>query len=199
MLLDIAILTGEVMLSSLEGRMADFNVGADLVLNAEGGYSNNPADPGGETYCGIARNYWPNWGGWSYVDEQKKKGEIEWNTKFPALNQQVREFYKTNFWEPSGLSAIKYQEVANSIFDLAVNLGNQRAVSKVQMMLNQRWNQALKVDGKMGPNTINVLNALDSAQVNNSIYKLRVNHYMKNAKPEFLKGLIARSLDFLVG
>ena len=32
-------------------------------MQSEGGYVNNPKDPGGETYMGISRNNYPHWQG----------------------------------------------------------------------------------------------------------------------------------------
>ena len=49
--------------------MAIFNSAFQITMGNEGGYANNPADSGGETYKGIAKNYWPNWEGWTAVDQ----------------------------------------------------------------------------------------------------------------------------------
>ena len=52
--------------------MANFQQAFQHTAAAEGGYSNNPKDKGGETYRGIARKYWPDWAGWIIVDEYKR-------------------------------------------------------------------------------------------------------------------------------
>ena len=41
----------------------------DIVFKAEGFYSNDIDDSGGETLYGIARNKNPKWLGWKIVDE----------------------------------------------------------------------------------------------------------------------------------
>ena len=46
----------------------------------EGGYANNKADLGGETYAGISRKYHPKWSGWAIVDELKKYGTVTVDT-----------------------------------------------------------------------------------------------------------------------
>ena len=48
--------------------MAKFQIAEAITGRNEGGYANNSADTGGETYAGIARNYWPKWQGWKYID-----------------------------------------------------------------------------------------------------------------------------------
>ncbi len=40
--------------------MSDFQIAVNLVLNHEGGYVNNPSDPGGETNFGIAKRWHPD-------------------------------------------------------------------------------------------------------------------------------------------
>jgi lysozyme family protein len=183
--------------------MADFAIGIELVVHNEGGYwkgfSSTFKDPGGETYMGIARNFHPDWKGWVLIDKEKEKGEIPWQKKFDYLRKDVEAFYLEEFWNPLNLSEVNDQSIANSIFDLAVNLGAGRAVGMVQMMLNQRWGQFLMVDTNLGPKTLEVLNRLKPVELNNSIFKMRVRHHMKAAKPEILKPLIERSLTYLVG
>ncbi len=43
-------------------------------LEFEGGYANDPADRGGETFRGISRKNWPRWSGWDLIDQVKRKG-----------------------------------------------------------------------------------------------------------------------------
>ena len=47
--------------------MANFNQAFKKVMSAEGGYVNDPDDPGGETYKGVARKMNPRWSGWAIV------------------------------------------------------------------------------------------------------------------------------------
>ncbi len=53
--------------------MADFDIAYRLTMKHEGGYANNKADRGGETYRGIARKFWSGWIGWPLVDDAKKQ------------------------------------------------------------------------------------------------------------------------------
>lgn len=55
--------------------MADFDQAHKFVERREGFYSNDPADPGGETLYGIARTRHPNWGGWETWDQNRVKRE----------------------------------------------------------------------------------------------------------------------------
>ena len=53
--------------------MAEFDISFQKVLSYEGGYVNDPDDPGGETYKGIARKMNSKWDGWVLVDLLKQK------------------------------------------------------------------------------------------------------------------------------
>jgi len=151
--------------------MADFNTAHKKVMGNEGGYGNNPADAGGETYKGIARKFWPQWGGWKYVDgvkacvvSQPEYGTVEYhgwaghlNAQLASLNQLqqlVLDFYRANFWDKYRLSEVNDQAVAAWIYDHAVNGGGRGAM----------WVQeavGVAADGVIGPQTIRAINAAD--------------------------------------
>jgi lysozyme family protein len=83
--------------------MADFNIADKLRQQNEGGYANNKADNGGETFRGIARKFWGSWKGWSIIDGIKKQygTTAAIINKYASGNAVLRgyelEFYKTNF------------------------------------------------------------------------------------------------------
>ncbi len=52
----------------------DFQKALAHTLEFEGGYANDPADSGGETFRGISRRNWPQWEGWPLIDQAKVKG-----------------------------------------------------------------------------------------------------------------------------
>lgn len=58
--------------------MADFDSAYAPLKQLEGGWCHNPDDKGGETYAGIARNFFPAWPGWAVVDAAKS------HPSFPA-------------------------------------------------------------------------------------------------------------------
>lgn len=118
--------------------MANFDEAFKLTLHFEGKYVNDPADLGGETYCGISRIFHPNWIGWTDVDTSKKK-----NNNFPkcldfikSLNSSVKNFYYYNFWNSFLGDKLSNQKLANKLFDISVNMGVNRAVKFLQTSLN---------------------------------------------------------------
>ncbi len=82
-----------------------FNRALDFLLKKEGGYVNNPKDPGGETKYGISKRSYPS------VD-----------IKNLSL-QQASDIYYKDYWLTSGANTIKNQRVATFIFVTGVNTG----------------------------------------------------------------------------
>lgn len=151
--------------------MAEFKIAHDETMGNEGGYANNPADAGGETYKGIARNYWGTWQGWAIIDRAKsaitKQPAYGTNSYWPwaqhvnkslaaltRLQELVMQFYKVNFWDKYRCGEIDNQRVANWLYDHAVN-GGARGAQWIQEALG------LIVDGDIGPKSLAAINAAD--------------------------------------
>lgn len=106
------------------------------VLKAEGLYSNDIRDSGGETYKGIARKMNPNWKGWLIIDKCKKeKNFLELLEKNTELQNLVSDFYYKEFWVKIGGEKIKNGEVSSQMFDTAVNMGCSAAIKFAEKSL----------------------------------------------------------------
>lgn len=138
--------------------MADFTKALAFVLQNEGGYSDDPGDSGGETYCGISRNSFPAWAGWPIVESEKADrdfpGCLSANA---ALNAHVAEFYRQNFWAPIRGDQIADQALATQLFDTCVNSGVGEGVKLLQRALR------VTADGRFGPATAAALAAANPA------------------------------------
>ncbi len=136
--------------------MAKFDEAFEATLAAEGDYVNDPKDPGGETYKGIARTRNPKWPGWVNVDVLKTKSNFPYNlNSSEELQLQVRELYEVNYWHKISGDEIENQDIAESIFDFAVNAGPRTSAKLAQITV------AAKADGVIGPNTLTKINAED--------------------------------------
>ena len=155
--------------------MADFLIAHKETMGDEGGYANNPADHGGETYKGIARKFWGSWRGWQVVDSYKAKfptrpaygsdAYTAWvrhlNTALAGnadLQQLVVAFYQANFWNANCLSEINDQSVATWLYNHIVN-GGARGVQWMQSAIG------VPTDGSIGPKTIAAINAANPAAI----------------------------------
>ena len=168
--------------------MAEFESALHRTLEHEGGYSNNPNDPGGETYCGISRNAWPDWQGWELIDKEQ--------TDSPEMSLHVSNFYFDLFWKPLRCYELDRQEIASYLFDFAVNSGHVSAVRALQHALNS-CGARLVVDGKIGSATIAAANSTALSLTEFRVQ--RVLHYIQTIQDRpasymFARGWIRRAL-----
>ena len=193
--------------------MGDFEKAYRRTMKNEGGtfgYSNNPKDPGGETVMGISRVNWPQWPGWTYVDQAKSGSTFPHNlgyyTEIPRL---VRIFYKQHFWDVMNLDQLENQLVAEKIFDTGVNVGVKVVVQFLQRTLNasnqkgKLWPD-IQMDGKYGPATTNCIIACEKAgRIKGLLAGLKVMqgaHYFRLMEKnqdleEFYLGWLTRAME----
>jgi lysozyme family protein len=159
-----------------------FEVALQFVLEHEGELANHPYDRGGLTYRGIARNAWPNWEGWKYID----KGER------PPL-ELVRKFYYENFWLPLKCDSLP-APIAIFLFDSAVGSGH---------VLPTRWLQraiGAKDDGIVGNETIQKAQQAKPQAVVDSMLRRRIllyDHIRRNDSKQnvFVNGWLRRTMN----
>lgn len=91
----------------------NFDTAFTRLLGAEGGYTCNAADPGGETNWGISKRSYPN-------------------LDIKALTQdQAKSIYQHDYWQPLQLNLLP-SEIQYDLFDAAVNSGNKQAIKWLQ-------------------------------------------------------------------
>lgn len=155
--------------------MADFlKTYNELILPNEGGYANKKGDKGGETYAGIARNYHPDWSGWTYIDSVKKVRTVKWNEKFPALNDAVKNFYKAR-WNKIRLDEINSQAIADLIFDYYTH-SETTAIKALQRVLG------VGADGVMGSITITATNKANVTKLYKEYLQQRKDYLIERSK-----------------
>lgn len=168
--------------------MADFNQAFEKMIRNEGGYrlSDVPADRGGQTYAGIARNFHPNWQGWKYI-ESKDMGN-------PELSALVRNFYESEFWAKVSGDLVTNQTIAESIFDFAVNAGVGVAAKLAQLVVGT------VPDGVIGPKTLGQMNGTPEDQFVMKYALAKIKRYADicnrdRSQTKFLLGWVNRALE----
>ena len=119
----------------------NFKKAFEELIGIEGGYVNDPTDPGGETKYGISKRSYP------HLD-----------IKNLTLGQ-AQEIYYRDFWKELHLDDILKYKIALELFDTGVNMGQGTAGEFLQEALNlmnrdQRNFPDLAVDGIVGPVTM---------------------------------------------
>ena len=104
------------------------------VIGLEGGYVNDPHDPGGETRWGISKRAYPD-------------------LDIAGLTQErAKQIYRLDYWYPLRLDEV-HPRAAREVFEVAVNIGKRPAVKLLQRALNF-LGANLTEDGIIGHETI---------------------------------------------
>jgi len=126
----------------------------------EGGYADHRLDPGGQTYRGISRVYFPDWEGWSTIDNEPGI-MTDGLTGRRFLDQLTAKFYREQFWNrfQGDLVADVSQNIAIELLECSVNMGVRRCVKHLQRSLNvlnrnQKLFSDIVDDGQLGPITL---------------------------------------------
>ena len=117
-----------------------FDEAFSRLLGNEGGYSNNPADPGGETNWGISKRSYPS-------------------TDIKNLTQDgAKAIYLRDFWTAAGCDTLP-DAINFDVFDMAVNSGVRTAIKTLQ--------DAVKAtpDGVIGPLTLQAIKDANPIQL----------------------------------
>ncbi|WP_075187655.1 glycoside hydrolase family 108 protein [Teredinibacter haidensis] len=175
--------------------MANFDQAFKITMKAEGGYINDPDDPGGETYKGIARSRNPKWPGWINIDLLKNKNNFPKNLDSDAdLEEKVKALYEANYWDKVQGDHIGDQDIAESIFDFAVNAGPRTSAKLAQMSIQTT------PDGVIGPKTLAAINADDKRAFLATFALAKISRYVnicenRKTSRKYFYGWVRRTLE----
>tara|TARA_R110002110_G_scaffold376568_2_gene586685 strand:+ start:193735 stop:194304 length:570 start_codon:yes stop_codon:yes gene_type:complete len=171
----------------------------DEVLRSEGGFVEDPADPGGATNHGISLRYARGVG----LDNDGD-GDTDRDDILRVTAEQAHELYREDFWARPGINRLP-GEIQPVMVDWAVNSGPPRPIMALQRVINLAdIGHALDDDGVMGPKTRRAAEHAQSEMgpfFNNAIVDERLDFYRRlvDARPDsarFLRGWRARAERF---
>ena len=146
------------------------------LMKYEGGYVNDPDDPGGETKFGISKR--------AYPDE-----DIANMSEARAMQIYYEDYYKK-------VNADKLPErIAWQVFDFGVNAGVARSTRMIQRLVGAY------PDGKIGPTTIALVNRYKGEFSLHILFmSARIRYYLdlteKNIRNmKYLRGWLLRALE----
>lgn len=150
----------------------------DEIIRREGGYSNNPADPGGETKYGISQRAFPN--------EDIKN----------LTYDRARFLYAQRYIVGPGFDQLAPSPLKEQLIDYGVNSGPHLAIMKLQEILG------VTADGVLGPKTLAAVAACEVRALNNHLMAARLRMLAnlvakRPAQVQFLRGWVNRALEFL--
>lgn len=116
-------------------------------LQFEGGWSNNPNDPGGATMKGITQRTYNN-----YLGRQTSQDELR-----NISDAEIAAIYRTLYWDECLGDALA-DGLDFALFDAAVNTGPREASRLLQHVVGA------PVDGVLGPKSLAAVNDYIAAQ-----------------------------------
>lgn len=133
-----------------------------MVIKSEGGFVNNPKDPGGMTNLGVTRTAWQG-----YLNRDVTEAEMRALTP-----EMVKPFYKALYWDrikgdmlPPGVDYAAY--------DLAVNSGPHKAAQYLQEIAG------VPVDGMIGPKSLEAIKSCNAEETADAICDMRLDFLKK--------------------
>jgi lysozyme family protein len=128
-----------------------------LVIKSEGGFVNNPKDPGGMTNLGVTKVNWE-----MFLNRNVTEAEMRALTP-----ESVKGFYKSQYWDK-----IKGDQLPSGIdyatFDFAVNSGVSRAIKMLQQIAG------VVVDGSLGPKSMEAIKTCNPGQAIDVLCNMRL-------------------------
>lgn len=160
--------------------MAEFEPAFQFMIPHEGGYVNDPLDPGGATKYGITQRNYPDL-------------NIA-NLSLP----DARAIYLRDYWSGQPYCQFASQAVANKVFDLAVNMGQAEAHKLLQRALND-CGEMLVVDGVIGELSVAGVNRCDPQLLLEALRYQARNFYFtlvarRPSSSKFLDGWLRRAM-----
>ena len=157
--------------------MERFDKFIDIIFRNEG-YDSIVYDTGGKTKWGISENSYPN------IDIEN-------------LSQDNAELiYYRDYYIKTDIYKIDNNELCLQVVDFAINAGQAVSIRKLQKVCND-LNRYIKVDGVIGPNTLNAVNTYHAPKRMVQMFKeARFDYYFILGKQkeyrEYLKGWVKR-------
>lgn len=155
----------------------NFNQCLAVVLAEEGGYSNDPADPGGPTNFGITLTDLREWRGKDVTAEDVKN----------MTRSEAQEIYRSKYWNPMQCAELP-NGIDLEVFDFGVNAGVRTSIRTLQSVIG------VAVDGSIGPITLSAAKAADPRMVIQNFSTRRLDYYRALAEwPRFGAGWTNRT------
>lgn len=120
----------------------DFASALAILLREEGGFVNDPADPGGMTNLGVTAKTWADYTG-KPATESVMRG---------LTQVAVAPLYKSRYWDKIAGDQLG-SGLALAVFDFAVNAGPARAAKMLQSIVG------VTQDGQIGRGTLQAVQA----------------------------------------
>ena len=162
-------------------RARAFDRSVAMILEKEGGYVNDPNDPGGRTNHGITAR--------TYADFHEKPLDEVKDEEIKGLSEEdAKEIYRAKYWTAARCDDLP-AGVDLCVFDFAVNAGVRTSIKLLQELVH------VTADGSVGPITVAAANTCDAKDVIARFADRRLAYYKSlSTFKNFGKGWTSRTL-----
>jgi lysozyme family protein len=158
----------------------NFDTCLSFTLQEEGGYSDNPADPGGATNMGITLATFRQW------SDNPNLGPVQVQD---MTERTARAIYRSLYWNPLRADALP-AGVDLSVFDMGVNAGIWASARLLQRAIGFT---GAEVDGCIGPETLAAVTKGDPRSLINNLAHRQTGYYESLCDfPTFGRGWLNR-------
>jgi len=171
-----------------------FDAALSVVLKFEGGYSNDPDDPGGATNMGVTQ---------STYDSFRKSWGLPTSPVKDISKDEVHAIYLSYYKEcRADKFDTSYPYTSALHFDTAINMGAGTACRMLQKALNSfiHGDRYLSIDGMIGPLTLSELSKHTDSEILEAYLTQRKRAYLqlfdKNQKLEKWKASYWHRMDY---
>ena len=164
-----------------------------IILEHEGGLSDNKRDPGGVTKWGVSLRFLRAMG----IDINHD-GVVNREDVIGLSKPGAKSIYKRYWWDAYKYNYIKALMPATKVFDLSVNMGASQAHKILQISINRLMDKSIRVDGILGQITLGLTNDIIPSFLMDELRKNAAHFYIQLAadKPSlkvFEKGWLNRA------
>lgn len=148
-----------------------FDTYLPIILKFEGGFANNPNDPGGRTNFGVIQTEYNIW---------RKAHSLQTRDVKDITHDEVEAIYKGYYKDScANLFDTSHPHTALCQFDCAINQGSGTSKYLLQRAINQCWNyQKIMVDGIVGAKTLAALIPVQDDALLKNCLTLRRDRYL---------------------
>lgn len=163
--------------------MSGFREALPHVLRYEGGYVNDPADPGGATNKGITQRVY---------DSYRTRRALPRQSVAKITDAEVEAIYLTNYWQAGHCDLMPWP-LSFAHFDACVNAGLSQALKLLQRAAR------VQDDGRWGPTTAAAVRSQPTSilMAEQLLERLRFYDLLVQQKPalgKFFRGWVNRVL-----
>jgi lysozyme family protein len=148
------------------------------ILRNEGGFVNDPDDPGGATKYGVSLRTLRKIGDLDF--DLDVDGDIDMDDIKLLTPEKAEEFYYEYFYQPIKIDGLKCDSLALQVFDMSINAGKVTAIKLLQQVVGSG------VDGIIGPKTIACANTFTDD----------IGEAFRSARKQWYKNLVSKKPVF---